>query len=159
MKIVHTKVLEWQLADKLTPTDYAINQHLDRLADITQHYEARWGYGVLQKCVPDDFKAKWDKHIQNLNQAIVARDLGGVMVLVDGVIKAYQKMEQIAVENNHIRCKQDGWSVATKYGEVIIVKDERHQSELAKIGAFDVLSLQQVAGLYEAWKDKMGNIK
>jgi len=157
MRKITTDKVEWVLADKLDPVSYAVNQHLDRLAGITQYYEACWGYGRLQTLVSDNMRDKWQAHIGKLNNAIIERDLDGVIKLVDGVARAYVAMEAEAVALGHEGVKQEAFSLQTKYGDVWVCKDDGQGQVMMGLG-YEVLTPSQVVALYENHKQELAQL-
>lgn len=81
----------------LTPEQTLVNQHLQRLDEVSRKMEAKWGVDRLPKCVPADLVQKWDKQWSKLNDATMAGRGSEVVELAPGCIRAWEALEKAAL--------------------------------------------------------------
>lgn len=74
-----------------------VNQHLQRLDEVSRKMEAKWGVDRLPRCVPGDMAAKWTRQWEKLNVAITECRHLETVDLAQGCVRAWEALEKAAL--------------------------------------------------------------
>lgn len=78
-----------------------ISAEIQKYDRIVSEYENKWGNGNLELFCDAETASKFYRHREKLNDAVEQNNVFDVRVLVDGLERAYQKMDAEAVKNGH----------------------------------------------------------
>jgi len=102
---------DWTQKSELQPNDFEIQRWLDRLDQTALQFEAKWGYGNLEKYASAELAGKWELQRKKLNDAIVNGDLHKIATMVNGSIRGYVALEKFAMENGNVPNKPNVWDI------------------------------------------------
>lgn len=143
----------WPDMDNLDPLRFEINRLISQLDDVAVGYEAKWGVGKLESIAhlhDGDLAQKWQRHIDKLNDAILALDGGAVRQLVEGCLVGYQKLEEAAVRAAVAPCEPVYFEVNVNSTIYRIVKNVSDSRSLHRPGEKAVIvTAEEMARLFD----------
>lgn len=139
--------------DNLDPLRFEINRLISQLDDVAVGYEAKWGIGKLEAVAylhDPELAEKWQRHIDKLNDAILALDVVAVRQLVDGCLVGYRKLEEAAVRASVAPCEPIYFEVNVNSTIYRIVKNVSDARSLHKPGGEAVIvTAEEMARLFD----------
>ncbi len=152
-----TNRINWVDTHKLTPMDYEIQRHLDKLDQVAIDFESRWGIGRLEKLAPYDLAKKWNAQQMKLRSAIMNRNETEVAALVTGTIKGWGVLEGAATEQGEKPIDPEYWEIELDSGfKMRVTRNNSQASALHKSEnkGIVIFTLSELARLVEArYKD------
>ena len=100
---------KWPAEQTLNNAQLEINYSLQRFDAVARSYECVWGCGTLQNMVSPDTRAKWARHMENLNTAIKAEDAPQVALLVEGAVRGWGVLQTEAQAMGYKPNAPDVW--------------------------------------------------
>lgn len=140
----------------LLPHQQEINQWLQRLDDVSRGFEARWGYGRLERLCSPALAVKWDSQWQRMNAAIQAQHLADVATLAQGCMRGWAAVEADALALGHKPLDPDAWETRMPLtGEVLRVVKTIADSHAPVPQGTVVMTLAEVAGIVQAQRKRV----
>lgn len=141
---------EWFKMIEANAVDVQIQQHIQKLDDITIKVETKWGVDRLPLLVSPETQNKWRTQWRKLNDAIINKNLNDLIGLVDGTIRGYSALEAEAIAAGHQHNTPDVWDYqhpesGRKYRFCKNLPDARAAVEKDVV----VYSLMEVANILE----------
>lgn len=109
---------------------------------------AKWGYGVLPTLVPIEWAKRFRSQQQKFDHAVWDHDVDAVARHGEAMLRAYDKLDALAVEAGHKPADPDVWEFQV-YGQTIaLVRD------IADVGRVDTKGRD-----VQVWSvDEIGNV-
>ena len=127
-----------------------IQRWVEKLDQVARGYEAKWGIGNLTEYCSSEIKKKWDRQNEKLAQAIQMEDLGRVINLAQGTIRAWKVLEEEAEKGNHKPISPECMEVELPSGfKLRIAKNQTEARSVTEQGV-RVWPLEQVARVIES---------
>lgn len=132
---------EWQ---KLDAVDFVVRTVDKKGREMDQ----RWGFGRLPTLVPLEWAERFRRQRLKFSTAVWERDPGATREHGEAMLRAYAKLDELAVAAGAEPAPPEQWEMETPDGLVIVVR------ELADVGRVDtggrlaqVWSLEEVANV------------
>ena len=136
-----------------------IRRWINHLDDCALDYEARWGIGRLPQCVAVDVQVKWETQREKLQNAINTRNIKLIAELVNGTIRGYAKLEELALADGHKPAKPDFLAVQhEESGQVYHITTNNENASRASQNGVKVYTLKEVVNILHA-QDNINAIK
>lgn len=87
---------EGAIMQELPPEQLLVNQHMQRLDEVSRHMEACWGIDRLPKCVSPELREKWDKQWLKFSTAMLGCQWAEVIDLAQGCVRAWEALDKAA---------------------------------------------------------------
>lgn len=88
---------EGGVMQEFPPEQLLVNQHLQRLDEVSRKMEAKWGVDRLPRCVPAELREKWERQWAKLNTAIETLRHADTVDLAQGCVRAWEALEKTAM--------------------------------------------------------------
>jgi hypothetical protein len=141
---------EKSLLQDITPEQTLINQHLQRLDEVSRKMEAKWGVNRLPDCVPKDLREKWDRQWLKLNAAIMESKHPETVELAQGCIRAWEALERAAVVAGYQHDTGQVMEIRAASGRIYRVCASGLDAMKPVPEGYQVVSLSEVVNLLEA---------
>jgi hypothetical protein len=162
--IIKQNKADWIDRNAMTPTQYAIQQWLDKFDKHLVEVESRWGVDRLHKLVSQDMVAKWSRQMDKLNAAIQSDNLDLMPDLVNGAIRGCGVMEAQAKAAGH--SPHDAplcWTVATPKGRTLAIVRHGDDAALLQGNGQNILiyTIEEIAAIIDGHQlvDKLAKDK
>ena len=76
------------------------NELLRPLSDLVKELEQKHGAGVLLEMIPKDLRDKFDRQRVKLDMAVKSKDITAIQKHAEAMIRAWHKVEEVAVEQD-----------------------------------------------------------
>jgi len=121
---------------------------IKRVDERGRAIDERWGCGRLPTLVPVDWAAKFASQSSKFNHAIYQYDLAESLKHGEAMIRAYDRLEALAIEAGASDAPPDQWEFETDDGLVILIRDKSRLGQVQTRGRkCQVWSLDEIASV------------
>lgn len=140
----------------------AIKAIIDTVDEHARDVNRRWGCNRLPHLVPIEWterflaqKRKWEAATFECVGSLLPDDLDRVRAHGDAMIRAYDKLGEIAVQAGHLPVPPDFWTFELKDGTpVVLVRDRAELAQVSLDGRKgQIWSLEEVADIVARFPD------
>ena len=128
-----------------------INQVVMKLDQVRHKMTLKWGFDRLLELASPELLAKWDSHMKQLEDAMIAENVPLVEELVDGGCRGWAALERAAVAAGHVPFEPMVWEVVvgeTCYQVVRSNEDAAAAASWAKVDR-PVVTLEELVRVYD----------
>lgn len=122
---------------------------------LVAEMERRWGVGRLRLLVGDDLRAKFDRQVSKLGEALDAYDLAAVRVHGPAMVRAWQALDRAATDAGARPLEPVVWEVRLADGTVAaIVRSTAEAHAVALDGRQgQIWTLEEIARVIDRWPE------
>lgn len=128
-----------------------INQVVMELDLVRHRMTLKWGFNRLYDLASLELRSKWDSHIKQLEDAMIAENVPLVEELVKGGCRGWMALERAAVASGHVPFEPLCWEVLvgeTCYQVVRSNEDAAAAASWAKVDR-PVVTLEELVRVYD----------
>lgn len=92
---------EGGVLQEFSPEQTLVNQHLQRLDEVSRRMEAKWGVDRLQRCVSPELLEKWTRQWAKFNAAVDGFRHADTVDLAQGCVRAWEALEKGAMASGY----------------------------------------------------------
>jgi len=157
------KQLPLQYVEQEENNQRVISAALDALDTVTREMDQRWGIDQLPKLVDPDTSAKFERARQNLEYAIVSKDVNLVVLKANNLLKGWRMLNRIASENGELTLDQDSpviwYHRGPNHEKYAIVKDPKDLTKVKSSACDRVYCLDEICRILAFFEDDNGLVK
>jgi len=148
-EIIETNTMNYITLSAASPVQYEIQRHLRKLDDVTTRFECCWGVGRLPNLVGGELAQKWDRHWGKIEEAVLNSDLYSMPELVDGAIRGFDMLEDVALKAGHKPLDPTCWEIEVEGEKFAVYQTRADEMGAATEQGIRKLCLEELVRVYK----------